>query len=144
MREAMGGRISQMIKKIPFFAQVKKLDLLSSLFHLREYDSGTTIFKQGDPSDAFYMILKGQCHVYAERSQKSTTENMSMVSSAAHVASTKFEMEANSADKDEGAPGSTSTFYTTRGSEIDGFFDRSGIKLLRVLESHDFFGEIEC
>lgn len=43
MREHMGERISQMIKTIPFFANVQKLDLLADLFSFKEYAKNVSI-----------------------------------------------------------------------------------------------------
>ena len=127
MREAMGERISKMIQSIPFFANVKKLDLLSSLFHLREYDAGVTIFNQGEPSDAFYMILKGQCHVYAK---KETTSSDISIRTHPTTAS------ANSRVKEE------DSLYSKTSKVKSNMNEYADMELLRVLDAHDFFGEI--
>ena len=44
---------------------------------MRRYDAGQTIFKDGDPVDAFYVITRGSCEVRGRTPNPSPTPNAS-------------------------------------------------------------------
>jgi hypothetical protein len=40
--------------------------MLGSLFRFVQYGPGDLIFQEGDPGDAFYIIVRGKCRVTAK------------------------------------------------------------------------------
>ena len=58
----------QTLRQIPLFAGVapQKLKLLAFASDRVSYRPGETLFHQGDPGDAAYVILEGKAHILAE------------------------------------------------------------------------------
>ena len=54
------------LAQIPLFQRVgaEDRDRLSQVGWLRNYDRGTHIFRQGDPSDTFFVVVTGRVKVY--------------------------------------------------------------------------------
>lgn len=72
-------RTANSLKAIPIFGLLKKkekgpverfdekrLSMLGSLFRFVQYGPGDLIFQEGDPGDAFYIIVRGKCRVTAK------------------------------------------------------------------------------
>ena len=69
------------IQQIPFFSKIKSekaIENLASLFKYKEAKDGEVIIREGDPGDAFYIILRGECYVSAKRKEE-------QIAPAAHV-----------------------------------------------------------
>ncbi len=62
-------KLVQDLKEIPFFSGLGSKNLLKVIPTLeqRHFDKGSTILKQGDPGDFFYMIREGKAQVVLER-----------------------------------------------------------------------------
>ena len=74
MLEHMGTRVGRLLLDIPFFQKVNNPELLASLFRLREFSDGQVIFNQGDMGESFWIILQGECRVYARQHGNSSEE----------------------------------------------------------------------
>lgn len=55
----------ELLRRVPFFAGVApgKLKLLAFTSDRVSFDAGQTLFKQGDPGDAAYVVLSGSADV---------------------------------------------------------------------------------
>ena len=55
----------ELLRRVPFFSGVApaKLKLLAFTSDRVSFDSGQTLFKQGDPGDAAYVVLSGSADV---------------------------------------------------------------------------------
>lgn len=68
----VGMRTAERMQHIPFFANVKenkpwsKLGLLGGMFQFEEVPKGETCFRQGNPADKFYIIIRGSVEVSAQ------------------------------------------------------------------------------
>lgn len=63
------GSLSKLLRKVDFFAPltVGQLDQVLSHVMLFSYAAGETVFRQGDPGDAFYVVNKGKVDVKLKR-----------------------------------------------------------------------------
>lgn len=59
------GVLARMLRKVEFFTPLTIGQLEEILPHIRlhSYDTGETVFKQGEPGDAFYIVYDGQVSV---------------------------------------------------------------------------------
>jgi CRP-like cAMP-binding protein len=59
---------AELLRRVPLFAQVApaKLKLLAFASDRVKYASGQTLFRQGDPGDAAYVVLSGDADVLIE------------------------------------------------------------------------------
>jgi CRP-like cAMP-binding protein len=58
----------EILRRVPFFAEIEpaKLKLLAFMSERVGFDDGKTLFRQGDPGDAAYLILEGEADIIAE------------------------------------------------------------------------------
>jgi CRP/FNR family transcriptional regulator, cyclic AMP receptor protein len=58
----------EMLRQVPFFAGIEpaKLKLLAFMSERVGYDAGRTLFRQGDPADAAYLIIDGEAEIILE------------------------------------------------------------------------------
>jgi CRP-like cAMP-binding protein len=58
----------ELLRRIPFFAEIEpaKLKLLAFMSERVGYDSGKTLFCQGDHADAAYLIIEGAADIIVE------------------------------------------------------------------------------
>lgn len=63
------GYLSTLLRKVDFFAPLTVGQLEKVLSHvlLFSYAAGETVFRQGDPGDAFYIVYKGKVDVKLKR-----------------------------------------------------------------------------
>lgn len=63
------GYLSKLLRKVDFFAPLTVGQLEQVLSHvlLFSYAAGETVFRQGDPGDAFYIVYKGKVDVKLKR-----------------------------------------------------------------------------
>ena len=63
------------LRAIPLFAKIEpaKLKLLAFTSEHMEFDSGETVFRQGDPGDAAYIILDGSADIVVDTPQGAVT-----------------------------------------------------------------------
>ena len=59
------SNIAGFLKSVPLFRSIPEGDIaaIAAGMGTEKMASGTTIFKQGDVGDAFYVISEGQCNV---------------------------------------------------------------------------------
>ncbi|MBI4376243.1 MAG: cyclic nucleotide-binding domain-containing protein [Elusimicrobia bacterium] len=59
------GILAGMLRKVDFFQPLKvgQIDQILPYVMLFEYDQGETVFKQGDPGDAFFIVYTGKVGV---------------------------------------------------------------------------------
>lgn len=59
------GFLSKLLRKVDFFAPltIGQLEQVLSHVMLFSYAAGETVFRQGDPGDAFYIVYKGKVDV---------------------------------------------------------------------------------
>ena len=155
MREHMGERISHMIRAIPFFANVQKLELLSDLFSFREYNLNEIVFDQGDGGDAFYIIIRGSCEV---RATKTTKKKIPKHKTRWNMVKNSIENTSNSSKSSSRSSSLSRRNSTARGGSRDRtttlesketiltltdaeLIEKYG-KKLKILLANDFFGEI--
>jgi len=78
--QSIRRRTANSLRAIPIFAGLRKkqigplqqydeekLALLGELFRWEQVTSGSTIFKEGDPAEGFYIVVRGRCVVSAAR-----------------------------------------------------------------------------
>jgi len=58
----------ELLRRVPFFAEIEpsKLKLLTFMSERVGYDSGKTLFRQGDRGDAAYLIIEGEAEIIVE------------------------------------------------------------------------------
>ena len=58
----------ELLRQIPFFADMEaaRLKLLAFMSQRVAYDSGKTLFRQGDSADAAYLIIEGEADILVE------------------------------------------------------------------------------
>jgi CRP-like cAMP-binding protein len=58
----------ELLRRVPFFADIEpsKLKLLTFMSERVGYDSGKTLFRQGDRADAAYLIIEGEAEIIVE------------------------------------------------------------------------------
>ena len=63
--DAEVGILARMLRKVDFFAPltVGQVDQVLPHIRLYEYGAGETVFRQGDPGDAFYIVYKGKVSI---------------------------------------------------------------------------------
>ncbi len=68
--EAELGVLARMLRKVDFFSPltVGQLDQVLPYISLYSCEVGETVFKQGDPGDAFYIVYQGRVSVRVKKS----------------------------------------------------------------------------
>ena len=63
------GVLAGMLRKVDFFAPltVGQLDKILPQILLQSYAAGETVFRQGQPGDAFYIVYKGKVEIRLKR-----------------------------------------------------------------------------
>jgi CRP-like cAMP-binding protein len=58
----------ELLRRVPFFADIEpaKLKLLAFMSERVGFDTGAIVVRQGDPADAAYLIIEGECEVLVE------------------------------------------------------------------------------
>jgi CRP-like cAMP-binding protein len=58
--------LAYLLGTIPLFTDLngREIRLLESLVHIRHYDAGETIFKEGDPGSGLYIIRSGRVRIF--------------------------------------------------------------------------------
>jgi CRP-like cAMP-binding protein len=58
----------ELLRRVPFFAEIEpaKLKLLAFMSDRVGFDSGAAVVRQGDPADAAYLIIEGECEVLVD------------------------------------------------------------------------------
>ncbi len=72
IRQHIDYALSGMVRKIPFFKDIKDVGVLASMFHLKTLDKGAVVCREGDQGTAFYIIIEGECLVTAMNDAKET------------------------------------------------------------------------
>ena len=56
----------ELLRKIPLFRRVSAADRarIAEVAHLKRYDTGELIFREGDPGDTFLTIVEGRVKVF--------------------------------------------------------------------------------
>ena len=63
VRQHVDYALSGIVRKIPFFKDIKDVGVIASMFHLKNYEEGYVIFREGEQGTAFYIIIEGECCV---------------------------------------------------------------------------------
>jgi CRP-like cAMP-binding protein len=63
--DAEMGVLARMLRQVEFFAPltIKQVEQVLPHIRLYSYEKGETIFKQGDPGDAFYIVYTGSVSI---------------------------------------------------------------------------------
>jgi trk system potassium uptake protein TrkA len=79
------GVLARMLRKVDFFAPLTVGQLEQVLPHVRlyEYDAGDTVFKQGAPGDAFFIIYKGRASVRVKKGWFGSSKNVATIGEGA-------------------------------------------------------------
>lgn len=58
----------ELLRRVPFFAEIEpaKLKLLAFMSERVGYDAGRTLFCQGDPAEAAYLIIEGEAEIIVD------------------------------------------------------------------------------
>lgn len=70
LADAELGLLARMLRQVDFFSPltVGQLDQVLPYIGLYSCETGETVFKQGDPGDAFYIVYKGRVSVRVKKS----------------------------------------------------------------------------
>ncbi|MGJ3244802.1 MAG: mechanosensitive ion channel domain-containing protein [Elainellaceae cyanobacterium] len=65
--------VRDLLRQVPYFEKCTELELrkLIEIGHRKRLDAGEILFREGDPSDAFYIILSGRVEYAIERLKQS-------------------------------------------------------------------------
>lgn len=69
---ARANTLSVLLRRVPYFENLSELDIrqLIEIGYRTQFAAGELVVREGDPGDAFYVILSGQVEVLAEQLQK--------------------------------------------------------------------------
>jgi CRP-like cAMP-binding protein len=67
--DAEVGILARMMRKVDFFSPltVGQVDQVLPHIRLYQYDAGETVFSQGGPGDAFYIVYKGKVSIRVKK-----------------------------------------------------------------------------
>lgn len=72
----MSDDIRNAIDKLPIFSDLstREVDVLSVIFHPKEWEKGETLFAEGEPCQALYFVLSGEVKIFKKTKSRQYKE----------------------------------------------------------------------